>query len=259
MADADVDGAHICTLLLTLFCRHMPQLVRAGYVYIAQPPLYRVKYRKEEQYIQDEVSLNRKLISLGSGDITLRTADKSKEYDADTLMGILETLINLQKFEGAVAGHGGNLKDLLRHRAATGAFPEYLVKVRCGNDEEVVYFDTMESLSAFSEENPDLFLFGEPTEEELAANPLPVREGPSRRPLRLRAHQTAKICRHTREKSSHTAARSSSRLRVITVMQPSQIQLSQGWGFPRFRSSVRAMHSTTKTASFQLFRPSILI
>lgn len=195
MADADVDGAHICTLLLTLFCRHMPQLVRAGYVYIAQPPLYRVKYRKEEQYIQDEVSLNRKLISLGSGDITLRTADKSREYDADTLMGILETLINLQKFEGAVAGHGGNLKDLLRHRAATGAFPEYLVKVRCGNDEEVVYFDTMESLSAYSDANPDLFLFGEPTEEELAANPLPVREGPSRRALLHELHEAKAISR----------------------------------------------------------------
>lgn len=195
MADADVDGAHICTLLLTLFCRHMPELVRKGYLYIAQPPLYRVKYRKEEEYIQTEVDLNRKLISLGAGDVTLRTADKSKEFDADSLMGILETLISLQKFDASVAQHGGNLKDLLRHRAAHGAFPEYLVKVRCGNDEEIVYFNTMEDLSAFSDENRDLFLFGEPSEEELAANPLPVREGPSRRALLHELHEAKAITR----------------------------------------------------------------
>ncbi len=193
MADADVDGAHICTLLLTLFCRHMPQLVRAGYVYIAQPPLYRVKYRKEEEYIQNEVDLNRKLISLGAGDVTLSTSDKSKVFDADSLMGILETLISLQKFENSVAQHGGTLKDLLRHRAGNGSFPEYLVKVRCGNDEEVLYFATQEELSAYSDENRDLFLFGEPSEEELAANPLPVREGPSRRALLHELHEAKAI------------------------------------------------------------------
>ena len=195
MADADVDGSHICTLLLTLFCRHMPQLVRAGYLYIAQPPLYRVIHRKVEQYVQDEVSLNRKLISLGAGDVTLRTPDKSKEFDADSLMAILETLINLQKYEGSVAQHGGDFKDLLRHRAEDGAFPQYLVKVRCGNDEEVVYFRNMEDLSAFSDANRDLFLFGEPTEEELAANPLPVREGPSRRALLHELHEAKAITR----------------------------------------------------------------
>ena len=193
MADADVDGAHICTLLLTLFCRHMPQLVRAGYVYIAQPPLYRVKYRKEEEYIQNEVDLNRKLISLGAGDVTLSTPDKAKVFDADSLMGILETLISLQKFENSVAQHGGTLKDLLRHRAGNGSFPEYLVKVRCGNDEEVLYFATQEELSAYSDENRDLFLFGEPSEEELAANPLPVREGPSRRALLHELHEAKAI------------------------------------------------------------------
>lgn len=181
MADADVDGAHICTLLLTLFCRHMPQLVRAGYLYIAQPPLYRVKYRKEELYIQDEVTLNKKLIGLGAGDVTLRTADKSREFDADSFMGILETLIDLKKYENSLAQHGGDIKELIRHRAANGAFPQFIVKVRCGNDESVEYFADEEQLSSYSAANPDLFLFGEPTEEELLANPLPVREGPSRR------------------------------------------------------------------------------
>ena len=195
MADADVDGAHICTLLLTLFCRHMPQLVRAGYLYIAQPPLYRVRYRKVEQFVQDDVQLNRKLISLGAGDVTLRRSDGSREYDADTLMAILETLIGLQKYEQSVARHGGNFRDLLRHRNANGSFPEYLVKVRCGNEEEVLYFPTMEELTAYSDANPDLFLFGEPSDEELAAHPLPVREGPSRRALLHELHEVHAIQR----------------------------------------------------------------
>lgn len=181
MADADVDGAHICTLLLTLFCRHMPQLVRAGYLYIAQPPLYRVKYRKEELYIQDEATLNKKLIGLGAGDVTLRTPGNGREFDAESFMAVLETLIDLKKYENSLAQHGGDIKELIRHRSANGAFPQFIVKVRCGNDENVEYFANEEQLSAYSDANPDLFLFGEPTEEELLANPLPVREGPSRR------------------------------------------------------------------------------
>ena len=195
MADADVDGAHICTLLLTLFCRHMPQLVRAGYLYIAQPPLYRVIHRKVEQYVQDEVALNRKLIALGAGDVSLRSADGKAEFDADSLMGILETLISLQKYEAGVAQHGGDFKDLLRHRATNGDFPQYLVKVRCGNDETVEYFANEAELTTYSDANPDLFLFGEPSEEELAAHPLPEREGPSRRALLHELHEAKAITR----------------------------------------------------------------
>ena len=71
------------------------------------------------------------------------------------------------------------LEDLLSHREANGEFPEFLVKVRCGNEEEILFFHDMEALTAISDENRDLFIFGMPSEEELLENPLPEREGPS--------------------------------------------------------------------------------
>jgi len=166
MTDADVDGAHIRTLLLTFFYRHMPELIKQGYVYIAQPPLYQVVRKKRVEYVDDDAGLNKILIELGVEDVRLRDLKDDTEIPPKQLVEILELLETLDKYAQAIRRHGGDFSDYLENRGKdTGELPRHLVVVREGNNETVHYFIKEEELEKFDEENPDLGLFGGEEEE----------------------------------------------------------------------------------------------
>lgn len=96
MTDADVDGAHIRTLLLTLFYRKMRPLVEHGYLYIAQPPLYRVKKGKAERYIKDDAELQNYLLQFATENLKLEAKDKKAPISGDKLVGLVKKVLRYQ-------------------------------------------------------------------------------------------------------------------------------------------------------------------
>jgi DNA gyrase subunit B len=196
MTDADVDGSHIRTLLLTFFFRQMTELVRAGRIYIAQPPLYQIKRKKREEYVDDDARLNKILISLGAEDVRLRNLADDKEIPATQLKDILESLEKLAKLSEAVRRHGGDFETYLAQRnSKSGKLPTYLVKVREGNEESVHYFHDERAVRKFHQENLDLNLFDTQIGQEL----LPLgdtqarTEGTRRRGRLVELHESAAI------------------------------------------------------------------
>jgi DNA gyrase subunit B len=198
MTDADVDGSHIRTLLLTFFYRQMTELVRAGKIYIAQPPLYQIKRKKREEYVDDDIQLNKILISLGAEDVRLKNLADDKELSAAQLKDILESLERLAKLSESVRRHGGDFESFLAEREPkSGKLPAYLVKVREGNDESVRYFHDQREVREFHEENLDLNLFdAEMGQQELlplAATPVKSNGSVRRRAKLVELHESATI------------------------------------------------------------------
>ena len=92
MTDADVDGSHIRTLLLTFFFRHMRPLVDAGYLYIAQPPLFRAKHGQSEVYLKDQIALDDYLIKSGIKDVSLSLGDSETIYGEDLRLSVEKSI-----------------------------------------------------------------------------------------------------------------------------------------------------------------------
>jgi DNA gyrase subunit B len=109
MTDADVDGSHIRTLLLTFFYRQMPALVENGHVYIAQPPLFKVKRGKKEEYIKDESSMIRYLMRQATGDMSVKSAGAGQAIEGRELAKSLEKMVDFKRYcERATRRLGGD-------------------------------------------------------------------------------------------------------------------------------------------------------
>jgi DNA gyrase subunit B len=180
MTDADVDGSHIRTLLLTFLYRQMRGLIDRGYVYIAQPPLYRIKRKKREQYIDNDEQLNRILLELGSEDVVLTRLSDSHIFNPAAIDKIVESLAALEKLGAGVTRYGASLAEYLdRQDPATQVLPRYVARIREGNKEshEFLFDETARAqFSAAQGLDADLFEPAVP-----AAKPETKPTGPVRR------------------------------------------------------------------------------
>jgi DNA gyrase subunit B len=145
MTDADVDGSHIRTLLLTFFYRQLPNLISEGHVYVAQPPLFRVRQRKDSRYVQTEEEMRRELLGLGVNGAQLRRQDGTVFQD-QTLLQLAAVLMSIEDPIVALERRGLSLRALIERRhPETGLLPVF--HVSCGSEEH--WFATKEQMDAF--------------------------------------------------------------------------------------------------------------
>jgi DNA gyrase subunit B len=163
MTDADVDGAHIRTLLLTFIFRQMKGLLENGYVYVAKPPLYKIKRRKTEQYIQDDFEMSQILIKLGCEEMTLVRLSDNKHFNENDLGEINALLLKIEETGKRLGRYGFNLERLLtQFDNDTGILPKYVARIRTGNEEEIRFLPDLEAKLGFiqshqlSSEDPDI-------------------------------------------------------------------------------------------------------
>ncbi len=169
MADADVDGSHIRTLLLTLFYRHLQELIKQGYVYIAQPPLFKIKRGKREEYVYSETAMNEVLFDLGLEGVTLALVEEKKEYTPAQAKELLRLLTEIEHIGKSLQKKGVNFKKYikLRHQK-TQKLPIFRVKVE--EETQFLYSDDELAKLTKGETEADVMEIYEAAElEELAA------------------------------------------------------------------------------------------
>ncbi|MCX7824442.1 MAG: DNA topoisomerase (ATP-hydrolyzing) subunit B [Verrucomicrobiae bacterium] len=186
MTDADVDGSHIRTLLLTFFFRQMRPLVEKGFIYIAQPPLYRVKRKNREEYVENTEQLDKMLIELGTEDVKLVRTRDQREFKAAQLTALLETLAELERLADALKRRRVDFQRYLECRdPQTGALPQYMARIKRDGEEEIHFLKDDKALRRFNEEHEqaetaDAFVEQEPANGksgEGTAQPVKIKVG----------------------------------------------------------------------------------
>jgi DNA gyrase subunit B len=130
MCDADVDGSHIRTLLLTLFLRQLPKLIEGGHIYIAQPPLYKIKRGAREEYIETEDQMNQLMLDLGREGLKFTILSEKKTLNDPQFKDLLELLVQMEKFSSILEKKGVHLLKLVENRhKGSKKLPIYMAKV----------------------------------------------------------------------------------------------------------------------------------
>ncbi len=135
MTDADVDGSHIRTLLLTFFYRQMKPLLEHGYIYIAQPPLYKVKRGKKELYLQTDADMTRFLLQEGMEGVRLHRLGRGKarsEFPQEKLKDLVSDLVRLESIAAALKRAGLNLREFLEALTGKKKKPLYEIESPLG-------------------------------------------------------------------------------------------------------------------------------
>jgi DNA gyrase subunit B len=172
MTDADVDGAHIRTLLLTFIFRQMKGLIERGYVYVARPPLYKIKRRKTEQYIQDDSEMSKILISLGMEDLKLKRNKDNYIFNDEELSKITDLFIEIESIGKGLGRYGCTTQRLFQKLdQESNSLPRYLARIRTGNEEEIRFFKDIESKIGFLQshnlsDDPNVNSFNKETEKD---------------------------------------------------------------------------------------------
>ncbi|MFA5100794.1 MAG: toprim domain-containing protein, partial [Candidatus Omnitrophota bacterium] len=148
MADADVDGSHIRTLLLTLLYRQMPKLLEDGHIYIAQPPLYKVKRERREEYIQTEQQMNELILDLGREGHSFERIKDKLAFTDHQFKDLLSCLVELDKYARLLDKKGVNFPKYLSSRhPKTKKLPIYRLKVEADD----IYLYSDDELAKLSE------------------------------------------------------------------------------------------------------------
>jgi len=151
MTDADVDGSHIRTLLLTFFYRHMPALVENNYIYIAQPPLYRISRKKTSRYIHSEKEMDDYLLELGRSDLQVKFSQQEDAISPEAFKELIETLLELEIFIGRIERKGITFREFLATKNSEGLLPRFQITLVDGA--RFAYsFDEFEAIKQSNEE-----------------------------------------------------------------------------------------------------------
>lgn len=132
MTDADVDGSHIRTLLLTFFYRHMPALIENNFIYIAQPPLYRVNRKKTSRYIHSEREMDDYLLELGISDVHMRYPGQEQLLSREDMKKLTQSILEIEIFISRIERKGIPFREFLTLRNEQGRYPLFQVDVADG-------------------------------------------------------------------------------------------------------------------------------